>query len=52
LKQQIPIFWFLVWPDQGSNPWSIALEVSMQPIEPLMWFVDLFKYSIKLVVLW
>ena len=27
-KQHIPILWSLVWPDQGSNPRSTALEAS------------------------
>ena len=38
-KQQIPILWSLVWPDQGLNPRSIALKESTLTITPQMWFV-------------
>jgi hypothetical protein len=38
LKQQIPILWFLGWPDRGLNSRSIALEVSTLTITPPMWF--------------
>ena len=31
-KQQIPILWYLVWPDRESNPRSIGLEASVLPI--------------------
>jgi hypothetical protein len=37
--QQIPILWSLVWPDQGSNPTSTALEASMLTIMPPMQFL-------------
>jgi hypothetical protein len=35
-KQQIPILQSLVLPDQGSNPWTTALEASMLIITPPM----------------
>ena len=37
-KQQIPILLPLVWPDQGSNPQSRALEASTLTIPPLIQF--------------
>jgi hypothetical protein len=33
-KQQIPILQSLIWPDQGSDPQSTALEESMLTITP------------------
>ena len=35
-KQQIPIIYFWVWLDRGSNSWSIALEASMLTITPTL----------------
>ena len=35
-KQQIPILKSFIWPDQGSNPGSITLMVSMVTITPPM----------------
>jgi hypothetical protein len=41
-KHTIPIVKSLIWPHWGSNPWSIALEVSALTITPPMWH---FAYS-------
>jgi hypothetical protein len=35
-KQQIPIYWSLVWPDWGSKPRSATLQASTLTITPLM----------------
>ena len=42
-KQQIPILWSLVKPDQGFNPQSTPLEVSMLTITIPMWFLKLVE---------
>jgi hypothetical protein len=36
--KQIPISLSLVWPDQGSHPWSTTLEAGTLTITPLMRF--------------
>ena len=47
-KRQIPILYFLVWPDPCSNPRSTALEKNTLTITIPMWFVEKEAKSISL----
>ena len=46
-KQQLPMLWSLVWPDRGSSPRSIALEVSMLTITPPMRLLSHWNNSLQ-----
>ena len=57
-KQQIPILYYLVWPDRGWNSWSTSLEASTPTITPPMrWNIapdewGVFFYLKKHLVCW
>ena len=46
-KQQIPIYWSLVWSDRGSNPRSTAFKASMLTITPPMRFEQIVTEHIS-----